>query len=140
MIHVVAVITAKPGQREAILRHFHANVLAVKAEQGCIEYGAVIDAGDALPFQTKAGPDTFLVIEKWASMDALAALFDTDGYERGRAPSPDATAMGEVAPAGFVMFVPRSGMASTRSRSRLIMTPPSSPAVASQTRCFAKSR
>ena len=43
MIHVVAVITAKPGQRENILAHFRANVPAVRAEKGCIEYGAAVD-------------------------------------------------------------------------------------------------
>ena len=73
MIHVVAVITAKPGMRDAILRAFHANVPAVKAEQGCIEYGAAVDFDDGPKFQTKYGPDTFLVLEKWASMDALKA-------------------------------------------------------------------
>ena len=73
MIHVVAVITAKPGRREEILSHFRANVPAVAAEQGCIEYGAAVDAENALPSQTKWGPDTFLVIEKWESMDSLKA-------------------------------------------------------------------
>ena len=73
MIHVVAVITAKPGRREEILRHFRANVPAVAAERGCIEYGAAVDAENALPLQTKWGPDTFLVIEKWESMDSLKA-------------------------------------------------------------------
>ncbi len=73
MIHVIAVITAKPGMRDTILTHFRANVPAVKAEQGCIEYGAAVDAEHALAFQTKYGPDTFLVIEKWESMDALKA-------------------------------------------------------------------
>ena len=73
MIHVVAVITAKPGQRENILAHFRANVPAVRAEKGCIEYGAALDADTPLPFQAKWGPDTFLVIEKWESLDALKA-------------------------------------------------------------------
>src|SRR3954462_376097 len=73
MIHVVAVITAKPGKREEILKNFRANVPAVRAENGCIEYGAAVDAENALPFQTKWGPETFLVIEKWESMDALKA-------------------------------------------------------------------
>jgi quinol monooxygenase YgiN len=73
MIHVIAVITAKPGMRESILQHFRANVPAVRAEQGCIEYGAAVDADPALPIQTKWGADTFLVIEKWESMDALKA-------------------------------------------------------------------
>jgi quinol monooxygenase YgiN len=73
MIHVVAVITAKAGKRGEVLKAFQANVPAVHAEKGCIEYGATIDAENALPSQTKWGPDTFLVIEKWESMDALKA-------------------------------------------------------------------
>ena len=73
MIHVVAVLTANPGKRDEILRAFRANVPAVRAEKGCIEYGAAVDADNALPFQTRWGPDTFLVIEKWESMDALKA-------------------------------------------------------------------
>lgn len=73
MIHVIAVITTQPGKRDEVLRHFHANVPAVRAEQGCIEYGPAIDADPALPVQTKYGPDTFLAIEKWESMEALKA-------------------------------------------------------------------
>jgi quinol monooxygenase YgiN len=73
MIHVVAIITAKPGQREAILQAFRANVPAVLAEDGCIEYGAVVDNDPALPIQSPIGPDTFMVIEKWASAQALMA-------------------------------------------------------------------
>ncbi len=71
MIHIVAVITAKTGMRESILQAFRANVPVVKTEQGCIEYGAAVDVEDGPKFQTKVGPDTFLVIEKWASIDAL---------------------------------------------------------------------
>jgi quinol monooxygenase YgiN len=70
MIHVVAIITAKPGQREAVLEAFRANVPAVHAEDGCIEYGATVDADG---FPTKFGPDTFVVVEKWASAEALKA-------------------------------------------------------------------
>ena len=73
MIHVVAVITAKPGQRETILTHFRANVPAVRAEKGCIEYGAAVDLEPALKFQTAYGPDSFVVVEKWESPEALMA-------------------------------------------------------------------
>ena len=73
MVHVIAVITAKPGKREAILVAFRANVPGVRAEKGCIEYGAAVDADPALPVQTKYGPDTFLAIEKWESLEALKA-------------------------------------------------------------------
>ena len=73
MIHVIALITAKPGQRATILAHFNANVPAVRAEKGCIEYGAAVDLDPALKFQTAFGPDTFVVVEKWDSPEALAA-------------------------------------------------------------------
>jgi quinol monooxygenase YgiN len=73
MIHVVAVVSAKPGMRDALLQAFQANVPAVLAEQGCIEYGAAIDAQNGPKIQKQFGPDTFVVIEKWASMDALTA-------------------------------------------------------------------
>lgn len=73
MIHVVAVIKAKPGQRDAILAAFKDNVPAVHAEQGCIEYRPVVDADNAGPIQTEIGADSFMVIEKWETMDDLAA-------------------------------------------------------------------
>ena len=73
MIHVLAVITAKPGMRDSILEAFRSNVPAVRAENGCVEYGAAIDAENALAFQTRYGADTFVVVEKWESMDALKA-------------------------------------------------------------------
>jgi len=70
MIHVLAVITAKPGQREKILEAFRANIPAVHAEAGCIEYGPVIDSSDS---PSKYGDDTFVVVEKWESPDHLKA-------------------------------------------------------------------
>ncbi|TGE01664.1 putative quinol monooxygenase [Methylobacterium nonmethylotrophicum] len=73
MIHVLAIITAKPGMRDTVLQAFRANVPAVHAEEGCIEYGAAIDTEGAGPIQTPLGPDSFVVVEKWASLDALKA-------------------------------------------------------------------
>jgi quinol monooxygenase YgiN len=73
MIHVVAIITAKPGQRETILEHFRANVPAVHAEDGCIEYGPAVDAEGVGALQTPFGPDSFVVLEKWESLDHLKA-------------------------------------------------------------------
>ena len=71
MIHVVAIITAKPGQRGAVLANFAANRPAVLAEAGCIEYGATVDVET---MGTAAfGPDTFVVIEKWESEEHLKA-------------------------------------------------------------------
>jgi quinol monooxygenase YgiN len=73
MIHVVAIVTAKPGKREQILKAIRANLPAVRAEKGCIEYGPAVDADGIGPFQTKAGADTIFVIEKWSDAEALRA-------------------------------------------------------------------
>jgi quinol monooxygenase YgiN len=73
MVHVIAVITARPGKRDAILKEFRANVPNVLAEKGCIEYGPAVDAEPAPPFQTRLGADTFMVVEKWDSMEDLKA-------------------------------------------------------------------
>ncbi len=73
MIHVVAMITTTPGNRAKVLELFNANVPNVLAEDGCIEYGPVIDAEGAGALQTPVGPDTFVVVEKWESMAALGA-------------------------------------------------------------------
>ena len=72
-VYVIAVITAKPGLRGQILEAFRENVPNVHAEDGCIEYQATTDTADAGPIQTAYGEDTFVVVEKWASLDHLKA-------------------------------------------------------------------
>ena len=73
MLHVLAYITTKPGMREAVLREFRANMPAVHAEEGCIEYVPVVDLPAFGPSQIELGLDTFVVVEKWASPEALKA-------------------------------------------------------------------
>ena len=73
MIHVLAIITAKPGQRSAVLEQFRANVPAVLAEPGCIEYAPAIDMEGGPSFVAALGPDSFAVVEKWQDAAALAA-------------------------------------------------------------------
>jgi quinol monooxygenase YgiN len=73
MIHVIATITARPGQREAVLAFFNKNRPAVLAEEGCISYEAVVDVPDFGTFQAPLGDDTFAVIERWESTEALRA-------------------------------------------------------------------
>ena len=70
MIHVVAILTTKPGQRETVLEAFRAIIPTVHAEEGCIAYEPTID----VPGSTdQFGPDTFVVIERWSSTETLAA-------------------------------------------------------------------
>jgi quinol monooxygenase YgiN len=72
-VHVLAIITAKPGRRAELLQAFQANVPNVHAEDGCIEYVATVDAEGAGDVQTRFGEDTFVAVEKWAGLDALKA-------------------------------------------------------------------
>lgn len=73
MIYVVAVITCKPGMRDAFLEAFRTVVPVVRAEAGCIEYAPTIDADTGISGQDSLGPDRFAVIEKWESVAALQA-------------------------------------------------------------------
>jgi quinol monooxygenase YgiN len=73
MIHVVAILTAKPGKREAVLAEFKKIVPAVLAEPGCIYYFPVVDLEGAPESLARIGPDAFMVLEQWENPEALQA-------------------------------------------------------------------
>lgn len=73
MIHVIAIITTKPGLRDSVLCKFSEIVPLVRAEQGCVEYEAVVDFRPVQDGQTPLGHDTFMVVEKWESAEDLDA-------------------------------------------------------------------
>jgi quinol monooxygenase YgiN len=71
MVHVIAKITAQPGQRDELLAEFHKLVPQVHAEAGCIEYVPAVDVASGIDAQQPIGDDSFLVIEKWESIQHL---------------------------------------------------------------------
>ena len=73
MIHVIATISVAPGMRAQLLAAFNANVPAVLAEDGCLEYGAAIDTPTDHPAQGPLRPDVVVVVEKWRDKAALKA-------------------------------------------------------------------
>jgi quinol monooxygenase YgiN len=73
MIHVLAMIAAKPGMREHILAAYRGNVDNVRAEAGCLAYEAVIDVPGMPSIFAQFGADTFVVVERWESVEALRA-------------------------------------------------------------------
>jgi quinol monooxygenase YgiN len=73
MIHVIATLELEPGTREAFLAEFHKIVPLVRGEPGCIEYRPCVDVQGAMPAQHHMGPDCVVIVEKWASLDALRA-------------------------------------------------------------------
>ena len=73
MLHVLAYFTAKPGMCNPVVQELRANMPAVHAEEGCIEYIPFVDLPAFGPSQIQLGPNTFVVVEKWASPEAIEA-------------------------------------------------------------------
>lgn len=73
MIHVLATIEVQPEKREEFLKAFRELIPKVRAEQGCIEYGAAIDLQTPIPSQPALRENIVAVIEKWDDVDALLA-------------------------------------------------------------------
>ncbi|WEF34348.1 putative quinol monooxygenase [Pseudoduganella chitinolytica] len=61
---VVATITAREGQREAVRAALEAVVPPSRAESGCLRYELHVDNADA---------NRFVMLEEWTGADALAA-------------------------------------------------------------------
>lgn len=62
-VRVVATLRAQPGRGSALLGLWPALSRQVRAEDGCLGYDLHRVAGDA---------DRFVVLERWASVEALA--------------------------------------------------------------------
>ena len=73
MIHVLATIRLAKGKRAEWLVIFKANMPAVHAEAGCIEYQPAMDVPTGLTAQSAVDDDEVVVIEKWESLDHLKA-------------------------------------------------------------------
>jgi quinol monooxygenase YgiN len=71
MLHVIATITVKPGLRAEFLKHFAWVTPLVRAEDGCIEYGAGVDLETGISVQMPLRPDVVVVVEKWESVAHL---------------------------------------------------------------------
>jgi quinol monooxygenase YgiN len=70
MIHVIAVVTAKPGRRAELIRELEANLPLQRAEQGAVEVNLTVDADGA---KDRFGNDVFVMIEKWESRETFEA-------------------------------------------------------------------
>jgi len=68
-VRVVALLQTQPGRGADQLAAFEALAPVVRAEDGCLQYDLHTVAAD---------PDRFVVIERWASAQALAAHAGSD--------------------------------------------------------------
>jgi len=73
MIHVIATVELQAGTRQRFLDEFVHLVPKVKAEVGCIEYGAAVDLATSIPVQVPMRPDVATIVEKWSGLEQLNA-------------------------------------------------------------------
>lgn len=73
MLHVLATIELAAGKRDEYLTHFAWVAPQVRAEDGCIEYGAAVDVPTPIAVQVPPRPDVVVVVEKWRDLPALQA-------------------------------------------------------------------
>ena len=73
MISVIATIEIREGRRGDFLAAFKEIVPEVRAEEGCIEYGAWVDLPTNIEIHPDERKDVVVCIEKWESIEALEA-------------------------------------------------------------------
>lgn len=72
-IQVIVVIETAAGAREGVLDAFNRNAVTVRAEAGCLEYAAYVDADGFGPPIAPFGAETLVVLERWERIEDLNA-------------------------------------------------------------------
>lgn len=73
MICVIAKIEVAEGRRDDFLAEFRKIVPRVLEEEGCLEYGPMVQVPTSIPAQAPGQDNVVTVVEKWASVEALEA-------------------------------------------------------------------
>ena len=103
MIHVIATVQLSSGARDRFLSEFAQLAPQVRAETGCIEYGAAVDVASGAAAQGPVRPDVVTIIEKWTSLDALTAhlgIAHMKAYRERVKPFVQSVVLQVLAPAG----------------------------------------
>ncbi len=74
MIHVIAVVTAKPGRQAELIKELEAIIPLQRAEPGFVEVSLTMDADGT---RDRFGDDAFVMIEKWESRETFEAHLAT---------------------------------------------------------------
>jgi len=70
MVQLTVTVTTRPGCVPDYISAFRDLVPKVLLEEGCLEYGIYVDSKDPR-FDNPIRPDTVVLCEKWASIEAL---------------------------------------------------------------------
>ena len=77
MLCVIATMQVAAGRRHELVDLLRALMPKVRAEPGCIEYAAMVDARSGLSAQDPPRDNTLVIVEKWESLAALNAHLKT---------------------------------------------------------------
>jgi quinol monooxygenase YgiN len=70
-LDVVATIAVLPGRADAVVEIVTEHLEAVRAEEGCLRYDL---------FRVRRDDDTLVMVEQWASKDALRAHGEAEHF------------------------------------------------------------
>jgi quinol monooxygenase YgiN len=78
MVLLIITVTTHPGRAGEYVAAFGRIAERVRLEKGCVEYGIYRDSADPR-FDNEVRPDTVVICEKWASIEALQEHTRTSG-------------------------------------------------------------
>ena len=70
-LDVVATIEVKPGRADAVVEIVTRHLDTIRAEEGCLRYDL---------YRVRRDDDTLVMVEQWASKDALRAHGEADHF------------------------------------------------------------
>ncbi len=73
MIHVIATIQLRSGNRDAFLAELHQLVPTVLQESGCLAYAPTVDLSTRVAAQGPIRSDVVTIVEQWSDLASLEA-------------------------------------------------------------------
>jgi quinol monooxygenase YgiN len=81
MIHVIATIKAREGQRDTLVAGFREIVPEVRAKAGCLQYALARHLPTGFPGQAGFDENEFIIVETWTDLAALKTHLTSPAYQ-----------------------------------------------------------
>jgi quinol monooxygenase YgiN len=81
MIHVIATIKARDGQRNTLVAAFREILPEVRVKAGCLQYALALHLPTSFPGQAQFDDNEFILIETWVDLASLKAHITNPAYQ-----------------------------------------------------------
>jgi quinol monooxygenase YgiN len=81
MIHAIAAIKAREGERDNLVAAFREILPEVRAKTGCLEYSLALHLRTGFPGQPPFDENEFIIVEKWDDLESLKAHMADPKYQ-----------------------------------------------------------